>query len=274
MANKIFIGLVFFLFVISGVFATDAEIRVKTIPFADVQVSIIDDSSIIDSSTKTSDRYGDVKFNFSIDSETYSVIIFVKQNYQNIVEPEKFKEQTTGEPLFVEMFPEGFTPIETPNSTNVKPVITPQQNISAVENITSGNNTIDTNDTEKTNEGLLTGFAVFKGGTFSTIAYIVGGIIFLGFIVFMIVKLSKGRKNNPREVKVRKLSEINQETQRGLQERMSDAERKLREAKEELEAIKKQKESGNSKRQAEIEEAKKKLIEDERRLIELRNKKY
>lgn len=274
MIKKIFFGFVLFLFVIQGVFAVSTDIKVKTIPFADVQVSILGESSVLDTLTKTSDGYGDVRFTFSIDDSSYSVIVFAKQNYQNIVEPEKFNDQKSGELLYVEMFPSGFTPIETPNSTKVEPVVVPQENTSIVENITQENETVVANDTEKTNDSLLTGFAVFEGGTFSIIAYIFGGIIFLGFLVFMIVKFSKRKVNNPKEVRVTKLSEIKQDKEIDLKERMDNAEKKLKEAKDELEAIKKQKAQGNLSHQAEIEEAKRKLIEDEKRLIELRKKSF
>ena len=256
------------LFIIQGILAIDTEIKIKTIPYADIQASIFDSSSseakILERLIGTSDQYGDIKFTFSSEEETYSIIVFVKQNYENIVDPEKFTGRVTGEPFFIKMIPEGFTEIKTPNETKTNEITETQGNVSENENQTTAeeNNTTDSS---------LTGSIIFGEGILSKVGYVIGGILIVGMLAFLIVKIANKRKA-PKDIKITKFSEIGQQREKGLRERVSDAEKKIEEAKKELEEIKKEKEQSKPKYQGEIEEAKKRLIEDEKRLIELRRK--
>ena len=86
---KKFLVIVFLcIFVLQVVSAIDTEIKIKTLPYHEVQVVAIDPSSssflIYERYIGYSDRYGDLLFNFSFTQPKFNLRIFLKKDNENV----------------------------------------------------------------------------------------------------------------------------------------------------------------------------------------------
>ena len=252
-----------FLFVMPMISAIDTEIKIKTLPFHEVQVAVAKPMSIAFESWGNfkdySNQYGDVSFVFSSDKYNFDLLVFIKKDNEKIMPPQKFLENfPAGEPIYLEIAPGGFTFIETPSDE-----IPDEVNVS--ENMTA-----EGEDGEEDSQ--LTGSAIFGEDGFLSggkIYYIIGGLLFLvaAFFIFKIIRKKIKFPKNPKEIKIKKLSDLENEKKEkvsGDRTIIEDAEKKIREAQEDIKKLR-----GEDK----IKEAKKKIIEDERELMRLRREK-
>jgi len=235
--------------------AIDTEIKIKTLPFHEVQVAVAKPMSSTFESwgnfKNYSDQYGDVSFVFSSDKYTFDLIVYIKKDNEKIMPAQRFLENfPVGDPIYLEIAPAGFEFIETPGEV-----------IEEVENETI----IEENEIEPE----VTGSAIRifgEEGIFSKkiTYYIIGIIILLGVGAFVIIKIIKKRPKTSKDIKIKKLSELQDEKKEKLQDKegiIEDAEKKIKEAQEDIRKIR---------NEGKIKEARQKLIDDEKELVKLR----
>lgn len=276
MVKKLIFCLVTFFLLMQITSAVDTEIKVKTLPNHEVQLTTskanIVSFSVIENFKKNSDEYGDVMFMSSSDEQTFNIIIYLKKNNEkitvnNFTNPYILLDNVAGTPVYLELAPAWFVFIKTPvNKTNVSE----ESENATIENITSDENEsevfIETEEEiEQETEVQLAGSVIFGDkGFFSkkTIYYVIGIIVLL--IGFMAVKTMRKKLTGPKEIKIKKLSEVMEEKKKKFntdKEIIENAEKKIKDAQEDIRKIK---------NQDKIEQAKKKIIEDEKELMKLR----
>ncbi|MCK5043510.1 hypothetical protein KAR52_00730 [Candidatus Pacearchaeota archaeon] len=251
-----------FLFAIPMMSAIDTEIKIKTMPFHEVQVSVSKPMSQVFESwgnlKNHSDRYGDVSFVFSSDKYSFDLIVFIKKDNEKVMPPQKFLENfPAGEPIYFEIAPSGFTLIETPSTEII-------EEVNVTENVTIGG---EGEDSQLTGSAIFGEDGLLSGGK---IYYITGGLLLLiaAFFIFKIIrkkiKFPKSPKQ-PKEIKIKKLSELEAEKKEDVRDDrkiIEDAEKKIKEAQEDIRKLRSE---------DKIKEAKKKIIEDEKELMRLRS---
>jgi len=236
MVKKLILYLVMLFFLIQIVSAIETEIKIKTMPNHEVQLTTSKANtasfSVIESFKNDSDEYGDVTFTSSTNEPKFNIIVFIKKDNVKIMGPEKFLDNPIGEPLYFEIAPDWFELIETPvNETNVS------------ENLTIENISNDTED-EAENKSKITGSTILGEERFLSkqrIYYIVGGIFILitGFIILMIVKKGTKKRLFKGENAKQILGDISQEQEKNnKKELLEDAERKLRELEGDIRKLK------------------------------------
>ena len=258
MVKKIIFSLLVLIFLVQVISAIDTEITIKTLPDHDVNINFLNPSPgegniNFESFHENSGESGNISFVFSSNEVKFDITAFVMKSTEKIVY-KRFDDNTAGESLYLTLFPEGSEIIR-----NFEAVT----NQTLEENSTI-NETLEENETETEIE--ITGSAIFgEEGIFSKKAtyYVIGAIILLGIGAFVFFKL-KEKQKTPKEVKIKKLSELQTEKKEKLgnkEEIIEDAEKKIKEAQEDIRKIK---------NEDKIKEAKKKLIEDEKQLMRLR----
>ena len=270
----LFFGLVVSFFLISLVSATDTEIKIKTLPYHEVHLTILDSSSsdfhALDRFRENADEYGDVSFIYSSDEYFFDLAVLVKNGEKRVISERFSNNYAAGEPIYLEVVPENFEIIETPTNETAEENLT----INETEEINETED-IATNENAEKKEFKITGFlSLLFGdeGFFSKriVYYGAGGVIVLLLIGFVSVKIKRKRAKKSRENRDEKSDEIKEKKEdiKGKKERIQsnkelieDAERKIKEAQEEIRKVR------NEDR---ITEAKKKIIEDERELMKLR----
>ncbi len=283
MVKKIFFILVMSLLLVQVVNAIDTEIKIKTLPNHEVQATSFDPTSssfnAFERLINNSDEYGDISFVLSSDELNFNLIIFIKKDGVTIISKKYADNFVAGEHIYIELAPEWFEFLITPiNETLLK-------------NETIENTTIENTAIEDKNPSKLTGFAAFgeEGSLFKKIYYIAGIFLLLGALAFIGLKLMEKKIKASKEIKVKKLSELQaekkgdaQEKKEDIQEKkehienqekkvkekmqnkeeiIEDAEKKIREAQEDIRKIR---------NEDKIKEAKKKLVEDQKKLMRLR----
>jgi hypothetical protein len=284
--NKSVFAVLIFVLMISGVFAINTDIYVKTVSNHDVQISVYDTDassfSMAESFIRKSDIYGDVKVTFSNPTgiDNFGVIVFVKR-YGKTILNEKFEEYAVGDDVYVEVLPPGVEPLKTPGLVELN-----ESNESVISNESSDDiilnesmNVTSENETESNIKPTvitldLTGWAVFGSTILSnSIYYIIGGVVVFLIIVFFLIKKKKKKKVRidkegsiiNKEIRVRKLSDVikerEEENSKVKSDALMEAERKLKEAQSEVLRLKSD---------DQIREAERKLREDEETLRRLR----
>ena len=276
MVKKIFFSLAVFFLLMQVVSATDTPIKIKTMPFHEVQLTIFDPEvtsslSIFERFIGFSDMYGDAVFLFSSDEPSFGAAVFIKKDNLKIISKEFSGPYTSGEPLYLELAPSNFELIETPTDKTVNQ----SENQTLVnETAINTNNSAEIVAIENTsiagesNNQTMIGLAISGSeGIFSPpkVYFFMGiaGIIILYFLInfFKI----RGLKE-PKEIKVTRLSELQErrkyDSQKTDRERIEEAEKKIIEAQEEIKMIK------NAEK---INDVRKRIIHDEKELIRLRN---
>lgn len=244
----------FFLVVVffSLVSALPTDIKIKTLPYHNVIVTVSKDSAVLERFKGSSDYFGDVSFTYSSTLQTFDVFVQVDTlGGQRVYGPEYYPDQRSGDKLLVELYPSDYVFPVLPNKTVEAPV----------ENLSVDSNSTVTNDSEaasvtitgeaskdvgnKTN--FLTNFAIVDetgkmNSSFKIILYILGAVIILLIIFFLARKFGKkenyGKISYNDNVQVRKLSEVVAEKkdreENPNRAEIESAERKLREAQSEL----------------------------------------
>lgn len=254
--------------------ATDTTIQVKTVPLKNVNIAILQSGTIDVYEGKRynqdADEYGDATFTFSLDDPYFDLTIFVKDLTDNSkVAYKKLESQDTGEEIYVEVVPNGFEIIETPEL---------EPEIAIIENETINETEPEEIQEESPEEKpSISGKAIFgKDGTLKTILYILGGIILIGIIFFSSNKFLKTKV--PKDIKVKKLSELKEEKKEKTEEQkekteeqkekiddykeaIEDAQRKIKEAQEEINRLR---------NQDRIKEVEKRIEQEQKELKRLR----
>jgi hypothetical protein len=264
--------------------AIDTEIKIKTVPKYEVQVSVMDysgvGSQVLKAFKGNADKYGDISFVFSSTKPQFGLIIYIKLDGETVAQKKEL-DYMAGEPIYIELAPKWFDFIETPTNNS-------EENTTIVaSNESSVNNTVlaKVNDTETTH----TGFTIFGGnGLISNKViyyYIIIGVLLLvtgllsGKVIRKKIKNKKefgGKEKKQSEIVVKKLSEMQkdkenkeekkEQTKKSDAERLMEAEKKIVEAQEEIKKIK----ESDKMKQERIKEAKNKLIKDQEELMKLR----
>lgn len=239
-----------FLFVMQSISAVDTQVKIKTFPYHEVQATIYDSSAqsftVLEGGRfkGDSDKYGDFSFVFSTDKLEFNIIVYIKKDGETVLGPEKFLNKVAGEPLELRIAPEGFQLPETPSNET-------EQNITAnetIENETqditeSSEGSAETTEDSQENRGLAGSVIFGEEGIFSknVLYYILGGIILVALLVFVGLKIEKKRALNPKEpkeVKIRKLSDIKSEEVGTYKKEMGQAEKKMQEMQREINRLK------------------------------------
>ncbi len=272
MVKKLFFCLVIFFLLVHVTSATDTDIKIKTIPGDEVQATMYDSKSASFSVLPggafkgITDEYGDFSFVFATEKEEFNIIIYIKKDGEKRMESEKILNHPAGENLELRLAPDWFEFIETPiNGTlekneTIKDITT---NESELENQTIGE--ITPEEIKEGTQPQMAGSAIFGDKGFlskKAIYYIIGIVVLL--IGFILAGTLRTKLRGSKEIKIKKLSEMQGEKKEKIKDKkeiIEDAERKIKEAQEDIRKIK----SNDG-----IEKAKKKIIEDEKELIRLR----
>ena len=275
--KKVLLTLVVLTLLVGVVSAIDTEIKIKTLPYTEVQLtaynSEADSFEALDRGKNLSDSYGDASFVISTDANKFDLILFVKKvTGETVLEKRLNEGYPAGDLLYLEVAPKGFEFIATPAKANetVKEVLGNE----TVQNISSA-----VNETILPESPGLTGFAIGDSDNFfiKNIYYIIGGVLAIVIIIVVIIIVRKKKKNkNSYEppagipgVRTRKLSEVQAEMKQradvGNANMLDEAEKKLRVAQEEIERLK-----GADK----IKEAENRLRKDVEEVKRLRQQRY
>jgi len=288
--NKEVAGLIFvFALVLTlapGVEAVDTEITIKTVPFGNVNLNILDSDiegvSVIEKFNGNANNYGDIVFIYKDSEDEFDVSVYVKRNDQKVIY-EKYADFVAGEPIYIEAAPEGTKLYYAPeNETDVNET---DENTTGI-NGTTENKTVEVvlepqeeveDTTQETTSGItgaVTSEEKDSEGVFSNkLLYFVLGFLVLGIVIFTgalkMKSLRRFREEQPeKEVKIKKLSEKLKEIKEEKKEASSGAYQK---AIEEAEAKIKQaqKEINKLKNAEKIEEIKKRMEKDKEELEKL-----
>lgn len=108
-----------------SVHAESTEIKVKTVPYYEVQVTAFEaDSEAFETLERfkgEADKYGEITFDFDSEEDFFRLITFIKWNGETVLSEKLEDEFEAGEPVYLEMLPPGFEPVEKPapkNETN------------------------------------------------------------------------------------------------------------------------------------------------------------
>jgi len=251
--------------------AESTEVKIKTVPLAEVQMVVydadIEEFTLTERYTGNSDVYGDINHNFDIADETFHLKIFVKKDGESLISNEKFLDNPSGELVYLEAPYGNLELISTPGFENGVAIVE--------EVIETVNETEIVNETEEESSKIVGKvFSVFgdEGVLSKKRIYYIGGFLFLIVIVgFVVAGIKHKISAGPKEIQVKKLSELQREQKENLDDKkediedyrqeIEDAEKKIAEAQADIKKIR------NSEK---IKEMRKKIAEDEDELNRLR----
>ena len=244
--RKLFLALIISIFIINFVFAIETEIKIKTLPNHEVQLtthkSNTADFVIINQFKDNSDEYGDITFISSCDEETFDLIIYLKKDNEkvlanNFTNPYKEFNLIVGEPIYIELAPFWFEFIETPTNEAEEEIIPNETEV--VEEIVPN----ETKEIiEEENKVGITGSAVYGEEPLSkkTIYYSIMIIILLtiSLVIFAIIKKSRlpNKKSFSKENAQQILGDVEKE-QKKKKQIMKDAQKKMKEIEEDMEKL-------------------------------------
>ncbi len=267
MVKKLILSLVIFLLLVQLISAIDTEITIKTLSNHKVMISALNPGeiySLIQSFHEDSGAIGEVSVVLSSTVNYFDVAVWVKKDNQVILYKKFENGYPSGTPIVLELYPEWYVKEEVNNLSLEENTTISSENISS-ENITINETAAILEEKTEQQNPSLGGSVIFGEGFFSNnkIYYGIGIIALLAFITIFAIKL-KNKSKEPKEIKIRKLSDLQAEKKENLQysnKIIEDAERKINEAQEEIRRIK---------NQGKIEEVKKRIVEDEKELMRLR----
>lgn len=236
------------------------KVTVKTLQYHQIEVIVADgtitDFSKVGNFKGDADQYGDFTFNVDTSKPLINLYVHVKR-YNEEIASETFIGEKIGKPLYFEVAPEGYELIETPK-------VTSNSSNSTTLNATllGENESVNETNLEEIIDSKVTGSTIgdfFKNKAF----YYSIGIIILLMIIFFVVRFLRKRNANkePKEIKVRRLSEVQQEKTDDYHSIIEDAERKIKEAQDELTRFK---------NEDKIKAMQRKIAEDEKELVRLK----
>jgi hypothetical protein len=258
------------------VIAADTEIVIKTVPFANVNINILDPNSdsftLLKNFNQDADNYGDLSFIFSSDKPKFDLTIYVKKNDKKVGDA-RAENNVVGEDLYFEVVPEGFEllyrPEEEANETEESNETVVNETV--VENITE--EVIEEPQEEEVTPGITGAATSGEEGSFfsNNILYFGLGLVVLIIVFFMGAVVSKKRVgSSSKEIKVRKLSDLKKDKkeQKDKKEKLSDYKQAIEDAEKKIDDA--QKEIKKLKNVDKISEIKKRMIEDQKELLKLR----
>jgi len=231
-----------------------SEINIKTAPRLQVKLVTFNPDSIEFLELKRfegfSDMYGDISFEFESRVSKFDIWVYVYDFDKKVISKKFADNFEPGELISLEVFPTGYEILEAPTETE-----------NEIEEILV-NDTEEIEDEllvdEEENESFITGLAV--GNIINkNVIYSVIGIIILGVIIFVSIRLWK-RRSGKKEIVIKKLSEMTQGN--NVSNEIEEAERKIKEAQTEINKLK---------NQDKISAMEKKLQEDQETLKKLRD---
>lgn len=269
MVNKIYSSLILLVAVLSLVSASDTTVIINTAPNFTVNAFFTETTegvySVIEMINEVSDSNGKAMFILSTDKNEFELKINLRKDGETHYSYKYNQSFQTGGVIELDLYPRWYPK---PNATLLSTNETAELNETVEITNETINETADTNIQEESNVTVdakksISGNAVLSSKTF---AY-AGGILVIVVILLIFIRWRVRLSNKqPKEIKVVKLSEMNQNKSdeiKSQETQIEEAKRALREAEERLQKIK-------NPDMAKIEEAKRKLIEDEKELIRLR----
>lgn len=248
--RRLILGLIILSFLMQVVFALETEIKVKTMPNHEVQLTTSKantaDFSVIESFKNNSDEYGDITFISYASDPEINIIVYLKKDNVKIMGPERFVNKPTGELIYLEIAPAWFEFINNPaNEIN--------DSNQTIENLTTNESIQETEEQPEQEEDKIsqTGSVISEEGDSlqnKTIFYFIGIIVLLigGLVIFGIMRKTRQSRSEGKK--------------RGDTE---DAEEIVNEIEEEEGNIEKKKEIiGYAEKKAKVNEKKKKIIDD------------
>ncbi len=267
MKNKFFISILLMLFVVNFVSAYETEINIKTIPGYEVQLTILDSAIegflAIDKAKTLSDKNGDAKIIYASEESSFDLMVFAKDLGDGSAPvSKKFRDGfLAGDPIFLEVFPEGKN-----ISDYVKEPV--------VEFVEEVNDTEIVEETvEEVSEPGIAGSVISNSGELlsQNLFYIIGGLVLVVLFSGGVVLAKKGKLHLPK-FHLGGGGKSNKKDQSD-RELLEDAEEKIKEAQEEIARIRKEGKGELTEKEKKIIEAKKKLIEDQKELQDLTDEK-
>lgn len=270
--KKVFFCLIFLILCFNLISATETNIRIKTVPFKNVNAIVLSSSlEIYQQFNKDADQYGDVSLLFSSDVSRFDLTIFVKDLELNKkIAYSKLENQIAGEDIYIEVIPEDFTIIKTPGEENLTEE---ESELNEVENETLNDSLVYLEEESK-EKFKISGNAIFGTNTKlrNILIYVLGGIVLL-LIAFFIIKIIRKNKRNGKKkdkgIKITKLSDLISSKKSEEQNfnsknyyiALKDAQKKLEKTEKELNKIK---------NQEKIREIERKIEKDQQELKRLK----
>jgi len=262
MVRKVAFVLALFLIMLQPALALTSDIKVKTLPYHEVQLSTFDPDSVsfslYESFKGESDEYGDILFTFNSAETTFGIVVYIKWNGETVANEKYAERYETGQPVFLEVAPEGARILETPEIEN-KPEI--NETIEEATNETAeetANETAELNDSQQGITGLVVSPEGLSDSAKRTAYIILISIISLAIIGMFFFRLRrKIKKINGTDFKPTSLASREQPDIQLI----TDLESKIKNAQKELNLLK---------NQSKIKEAEQKLKRDQEELERLR----
>jgi hypothetical protein len=240
----------------------DTEIKIKTFPNHEVQVTPYKGSNYFKVMKDTSDEYGDISLIFNSTYYDFNLIVTIKKDGETIYKKNYWEEVFyAGNSISLKAPEKGFEFIETPSEINETDINNTEQNLSLMENETE----LSEEETESKGPSFITGFAIGAKDLFlNKWLYISLGAIALLIAGYFLLKNVKKKPSASKEIKIKKLSDLHKEKEEKIDDSkqiIEDAERKIKEAQDEIRKLK---------NQDKIKEVEKRMLEDQRELRKLR----
>ncbi len=238
------------------VVATETEIKVKTVPFSEVHLSVINPASEKFYAYRVyrneTNAYGDALFTHESSHSEFDINIIVKRLGDKIYNERLNTTYSAGQDIYIEIPIEGYTLFETPNETSET-----NSSNNSIENSTSTNSTnstVSTNATNSTNQTnsstSITGNAVSENSSdnknSSNTLYYIAGVIILLIIIYFWFKRYDYEKTPKIKIKKMDKSEVQQKSDTPEKKDSSvgnliqDAEERIKKAQSEINTLKKQ----------------------------------
>ena len=238
--EKLSLGILLLVLFAGMISATATTIVVKTVPVHEVKVTPFNSEKVGFESyaylKNTSDSYGDATVLFDSSVAKFGIFITINKDGEKIYSEKLEDTFIAGEQINIRVAPDWFEFIETPSPE-------------PVANETEANKTETLNETESIANKTEESSSLLTGNVFSEITnifknkilyYVLGGMILaiIGFFGFQ--QYLKMKDKLPREIKIKKLSELKQEqVQQGQEdEELRIAEEELRKAQEKIATLK------------------------------------
>lgn len=201
MTKKTFVFVLLLIVLIPQVLALSSEIKVKTLPYHQVQLTTFDQDAssftAFERFKQEADQYGDTTFIFTSDEPDFGIIIYIKWSGETVVSKKYEESYETGKPVYLEIAPAGARLLKTPdaviNETNSTEI---PENETQTEEIPADNST--TEEEVNDNQNSITGFTIteeLSKETKKTIYIVLISVVALAIILIFIFKFrNKSRK--------------------------------------------------------------------------------
>ncbi len=272
------------LILVPVVTAMETSVTVHTVPGYKAMIRFLNPdyeySSVLESFHYTANTNGDIIFTYETSRDDFDMDIWLTLEGEKMGNKRFDETFDTGFAIDVEFYPSWYTPPvkETPevNGTNeteeavVETIATETEE--AIEEVTQI-------EEVKADKERVTAFSVQDGKVaISPKGFLyIFGLVILAILIFIGIKhthhiekkikeVKEGRGSKKKEIKIRKMSEMN----KNKSGRLKDQEEKIEKAKEMIEEAQEEINKMKNPNQNKIDEIKKRLIEDEKELMRLR----